>query len=139
MSRLCALLAVLALAVATGCGDDDGGGGGYGGGGDSEEKKPSQAQQPPPAQQERKKAPAGDEVEIADFKFQPAEIRVKRGGKLTWSNTDAAAHTATAEDGSFDTGTIEQKGSKSVTLERAGTIAYICDFHPYMTGKVVVE
>jgi LPXTG-motif cell wall-anchored protein len=48
-------------------------------------------------------------------------------------------HTATAEDGSFDTGTLRKGESGSATFTQAGTINYICSPHPYMKGKVVVQ
>ena len=43
------------------------------------------------------------------------------------------------DDGSFDTGSIANGASDSVTFDTAGTFAYICSIHPQMTGSVVVE
>ncbi|HET7472644.1 MAG TPA: hypothetical protein VFJ71_05935, partial [Candidatus Limnocylindrales bacterium] len=48
-------------------------------------------------------------------------------------------HTATANDGSFDTGTITSSTAKSVTFSTAGTFAYHCKIHPAMAATVVVE
>ncbi|MBA2506928.1 MAG: cupredoxin domain-containing protein [Thermoleophilaceae bacterium] len=84
-------------------------------------------------------AKSGDEVDIKDFKFVPDMIKVKKGTKLTFTNSDSAGHTATADDDSFDTEALDQGDKKTVTITKAGEIPYICDFHPYMKGTVVVE
>jgi hypothetical protein len=60
------------------------------------------------------------------------------GDTITWSNQDIAPHTATASDGSFDTGTINPGKSGSHTFTKAGTFAYICSIHPSMKGTVTV-
>ena len=69
----------------------------------------------------------------------PAKITVPAGTKLVFANDDTAAHTATANDRSFDTGSIRKGKAATVTLGKAGEFAYICDFHPFMKGTVVVE
>ena len=84
------------------------------------------------------KAAAATGVTIKDFKFSPASITVHVGDTITWTNQDIAPHTATASDGSFDTGTINKGKSGSATFSKAGTIPYICSIHPNMKGTVVV-
>ncbi len=76
-------------------------------------------------------------VGIADFTFNPATVNVPVGGSVTWTNNDAQQHTATAA-GNFDAGAIQPGSSATVAFETAGTFAYICSFHPFMTGTVVV-
>jgi plastocyanin len=88
-------------------------------------------------------APSGEaaraeKVEIVDFTYDPDPVTVQVGGKVTWLNQDSAPHTATAEDGSFDTGTLEEGKLKSETFKQAGTYAYICEIHPDMHGTVEV-
>jgi plastocyanin len=78
-------------------------------------------------------------VDIAGFAFSPQSITVAVGDTITWSNSDAQNHTATADDGSFDTGTVSSGSPKSVTFSTAGTFAYHCRIHPAMTATVVVE
>ena len=80
---------------------------------------------------------AGTAVDIKQFKFGPAEIRVPVGGTVTWTNSDNQRHTATAS-GTFDTGGIDPGASATHTFDTAGTFAYICSFHPFMKGTVVV-
>jgi amicyanin len=82
-------------------------------------------------------------VTIKSFKFMAPSVTVKKGGKVTWTNQDSAPHTATASDAAqkskFDTGTLKNGQSKSITFSSAGTYKYLCQFHPFMTGSVVVE
>jgi len=77
-------------------------------------------------------------VDIADFKFKPVTVTVKAGGKVSWVNRDSAEHTATAAGG-FDTGAIVKGAMKTETFAKPGTYAYICAFHPFMKGTVVVR
>jgi LPXTG-motif cell wall-anchored protein len=84
-------------------------------------------------------AAASGSVTIADFNFAPATITVNQGDTVTWVNNGPTAHTATASDGSFDTGLLQKGQSGSHTFDQAGTFAYICTPHPFMKGTVVVE
>jgi plastocyanin len=85
--------------------------------------------------------PAGsDRVEIGDFAFSPTHLEVEVGSEVTWTNADPTAHTVTARDGSFDSGTVEAGAGFETTFERLGTFAYFCQIHPTMRGSVhVVE
>src|SRR5688572_6919406 len=82
---------------------------------------------------------ADSAVTIAGFAFDPATVTIQVGDSVTWTNEDSAPHTATAGDGSFDTGQLAQGDSEAVTFDTAGTFAYVCSIHPQMTGSVVVE
>jgi len=82
---------------------------------------------------------ADSAVTIAGFAFDPATVTIQVGDSVTWTNEDSAPHTATAGDGSFDTGQLATGDSETVTFDTAGTFAYICSIHPQMTGSVVVE
>jgi plastocyanin len=77
-------------------------------------------------------------VAIADFAFVPAELSIAAGTTVTWTNRDSVPHTATAGDGSFDTGTIDGGASAGATFATPGTFTYACAFHPNMTGTIVV-
>lgn len=78
-------------------------------------------------------------VEIAGFKFKPANFTVKAGTKVTFTNRDSAAHTATSKKGGvFDTGKLAKGQSETVTLSKPGDFKYYCQFHAYMTGDVKV-
>lgn len=77
-------------------------------------------------------------VTIADFQFTPGTITIHVGDTVTWVNNGPSAHTATANDGSFNTGVLQKGHSGSHTFTKAGTFAYICSIHPFMHGTVVV-
>jgi plastocyanin len=88
-------------------------------------------------------APSGEaqrseKVEIVEFTYQPDPVTVQAGGKVIWQNEDTAPHTATADDGSFDTGTLERGKLKAETFKQAGTFTYFCEIHPTMHGTVEV-
>ena len=80
-----------------------------------------------------------DRVAIADFAFDPETVTVDAGTKLTWTNDDQAPHTATADDGSFDTGTLKLDDTGAVAIDQPGTYTYYCRFHPFMKGTVEVR
>jgi len=77
-------------------------------------------------------------VDITDFKYVPEKVTVKAGSRVTWVNNDTAPHTATA-DGAFETGDLEKGDSKAVTVSKPGSYSYVCKFHVFMKGTVVVK
>jgi LPXTG-motif cell wall-anchored protein len=83
-------------------------------------------------------AAASTAVTISDFKFSPSGVTVNVGDTVTWSNNGPTAHSATANDGSFDTGIMSKGGSGSHTFSQAGTFSYICTPHPFMKGTITV-
>ncbi|HET9197542.1 MAG TPA: cupredoxin domain-containing protein, partial [Solirubrobacterales bacterium] len=83
-------------------------------------------------------AAKSEKVDIVEFTYQPDPVVVQAGGKVIWQNQDAAPHTATADDGSFDTGTIEKGKIGSESFKEAGTFTYFCEIHPTMHGTVEV-
>jgi plastocyanin len=123
------LICLICLTVA-GCGSSGGGGG------SSAQSSTSAATPSPSAAGPALKSAT---VDIKSFKFKPAVIAVRKGGRITWTNSDSTAHTATADARSFDTQTIAPAKSKTVSFTRAGSFAYHCDFHPFMKAMVVVR
>ncbi|MEQ1872605.1 MAG: plastocyanin/azurin family copper-binding protein [Ilumatobacteraceae bacterium] len=114
MNRSLALLILVPLAAACGSDGDDAADG-------TTAAKPSDAV----------------EISIADFKFVDAAVSVTAGGSVTWTNTDDQPHTATSS-GNFDAGAMDPSQSSTVEFPTAGTFTYVCSFHPFMTGTVVV-
>ena len=78
-------------------------------------------------------------VEISSFSFQPATITVDAGTTVTWVNKDSVPHSATSDNGAFDTGTFANGESRSFTFTTPGTYAYHCVIHPSMHGTVQVR
>ena len=82
---------------------------------------------------------ASNDVDISGFAFNPSGLTVAVGDKVTWTNSDSASHTATADDATFDSGNLANGGSYSHTFTTVGTIAYHCDLHTSMTATITVE
>jgi len=99
----------------------------------SEEAGPAESEPAPSGE-----AAKSEKVDIVEFTYQPDPVVVQVGGKVIWQNQDAAPHTATADDGSFDTGTIDKGKTGSETFKEAGTFTYFCEIHPTMHGTVEV-
>lgn len=83
-------------------------------------------------------AAGGAAVAIAGFAFAPAALTVGTEVTVTWTNNDAAAHTVTADDGSFDSTTIAPGATFTHSFGREGTYSYHCAIHSSMTGTITV-
>ena len=77
-------------------------------------------------------------VDIRDHAFNPAQLNVAPGTTVTFVNNDAEPHTATADNGLFDTGVLQPGSSFEVLLDGSGTVTYHCELHPHMQGSIVV-
>ncbi|HEX8068119.1 MAG TPA: plastocyanin/azurin family copper-binding protein [Thermoleophilaceae bacterium] len=80
-------------------------------------------------------------VDIAGFRFVPEEVRVRVGSRVTWTNRDKAAHTATVDEGqplTFDTGRLDQGRAQVETFVRPGSYTYFCTYHRFMTATIEV-
>ena len=78
------------------------------------------------------------EVEIKGFAFVPARLQVAPGDKVTWINSDVVPHTATASDESWDSGSLEQGQSRTLTVSDAMRGSYFCRHHPSMVAELVI-
>ena len=83
---------------------------------------------------------SGDAVSIVDFDFAQGARWSAVGTTVTWTNDDSSTHTATGDDGEFDTASLPPGDSGEFTFEEAGTFTYHCDIHPTtMKAEIVVE
>ncbi len=71
------------------------------------------------------------------FTFSPQTLNITAGTIIIWNNTISAPHTVTGS--SFGSGTITPGGSFRFKFTQAGTFAYHCMFHPYMTASIKVS
>ncbi|MER7673431.1 cupredoxin domain-containing protein [Kitasatospora sp. NPDC096128] len=79
------------------------------------------------------------QVTIKNFAFSPATLTVGPGQQVTVLNQDSVAHTLTASDKSFDTGTIQPGASATFTTpQQTGEHPYTCTIHPFMHGTLTV-
>jgi plastocyanin len=98
---------------------------------------PSQTASEPVPVPARAPQPITYKTTISGFAFE-REIRVSVGSTVTWTNLDAAGHTATSDTGDFDSGLLGSGQSFSFTFTKEGTYKYHCGPHPFMVGTVVV-
>ena len=77
-------------------------------------------------------------ISIKSYAYTPVTLTVAVGTRVTFTNHDATAHTATATSPALDTGSIAAGKSATVTLSHPGTYHYICQFHPFMHGTLIV-
>lgn len=82
---------------------------------------------------------ADHDIDISGFAYDPDTLTVQVGDTVTWTNQDSAAHTVTADNADFDSGSLAQGETWSFTFDSAGTWDYHCTFHPMMTAVIIVE
>lgn len=81
-------------------------------------------------------------VLIRDFAFFPDTLRVRAGTTVTWVNCEGATvdpHTATADAGTWDSGSLASGATYSRRFEAAGANPYFCRPHPFMRGTILVQ
>ena len=81
---------------------------------------------------------AAADVTVANMSFGPSRVTVRVGETVTWTFQDSMAHTATSDNGFFNTGLASGGATRSVRFRSAGTFPYHCMPHPHMTGRVRV-
>jgi plastocyanin len=79
------------------------------------------------------------EVAIRSYAYYPETFTISKGTKVTFTNLDNTAHTATADNASFDTGTIEPGKTATLTLDKPGVYTFHCAFHAFMVGRITVR
>ena len=102
-------------------------------GGDDDEPAAEPAEQPAAE-------PAAAEaatITIADFAFAGV-TEVTVGTTVVVTNEEGTTHTWTALDSTFDSGALAQGDVFEFTFTEPGEFAYQCNFHPSMTGTIVV-
>jgi plastocyanin/peptidoglycan hydrolase-like protein with peptidoglycan-binding domain len=82
-------------------------------------------------------------VSVVDNSFSPRDITVQQGDVVVWTNNGGMVHTVTADDGSFDSGSLLSGQSFSVTFTGVGSVQYYCRPHggpggAGMSGSVTV-
>ena len=83
--------------------------------------------------------PGSTIVVIQNFVFEPAEVRVRAGGRVTWINCDTDPHTSTANGGGWASPLLPPGERFTQTFPTVGELPYYCEPHPFMTGRVIVE
>jgi plastocyanin len=88
---------------------------------------------------DKKDAAKENKVEIADVKYKPAKLKIKKGEKVVWTNADDRDHTVVSHDKAktLDSGKIGVGQTWEFTFDKPGTYEYGCEYHPRM--KAVIE
>jgi plastocyanin len=77
-------------------------------------------------------------ITISQFAFNA--VTVAPGATVTVDNLDGVEHTATATDGSFDSGVIATGGAVALVAPATpGVYSFVCAIHPSMTGQLTVQ
>jgi plastocyanin len=78
-------------------------------------------------------------VSIGDFFFSPAAVTINVNDQVKWTWIGSAGHTTTSNTGLWDSG-VKGNGSTFVsTFTTAGSFAYHCTVHPFMTAAITVQ
>ena len=88
---------------------------------------------------QRTMAAGSVKVSIANFAFEPAQITVAVGQRVTWSNDDGAPHGVRFANGMAGQELMLPGETFAQTFAQPGAYEYACSVHPYMTGRVVVS
>lgn len=76
---------------------------------------------------------------VDEHSFSPNPSSVMVGQTVAWYNADSIVHTATANNGAFNTGNIAPGATSApITMTAAGGFDYRCAIHPNMRGTLNV-
>lgn len=78
-------------------------------------------------------------INIEEFAFDPQMLEVTVGDTVVWHNHDLAPHTASSEDGVWDSEALTHDASFARTFSEPGQFGYFCAFHPHMNGMLIVR
>ncbi|MTI88578.1 MAG: copper-binding protein [Balneolaceae bacterium] len=77
-------------------------------------------------------------IEIENLSFKDSVLTVQEGDTIVWVNKDFVPHTATADDDSWDSESLNENKSWYLIAEKGKTDSYYCRFHPNMVAKFTV-
>jgi plastocyanin len=81
-------------------------------------------------------------VRIEGMRFIPKLLEVKAGETVHWINESGSSHNVIANDGSFKSEMLDDKGDKfEYTFKKEGEIHYYCQPHQMMgmKGTIIVK
>src|SRR6476660_7024422 len=81
----------------------------------------------------------GVAIKMQNIAFDPKDVTVKVGQKITWTNDDSVDHNVTSQSGeSIKSDNLGKGATFSFTPTKAGKISYVCTIHPGMTATLTV-
>lgn len=78
------------------------------------------------------------QVVIQGFTFEPSEIVIHVGTKVTWVSLDIARHNVSGKNGEFNSGLLLYGDTYSFTFDKTGEYPYINKNFRDAKGKVIV-
>lgn len=83
-------------------------------------------------------------ISMTPSSFSPSIATISSGTRVTWTNTDSISHTVTADNASYNSGTLAPGQTYSLTFTTKGEYTYYCAFHGApggtgMSGKIIVQ
>jgi plastocyanin len=70
--------------------------------------------------------------------FNPDEIIINKGEKITWINEDKTPHTVTSKDKLLFDSLLKQNEDFTYQFDKVGTFEVGCTLHPWMHGTINV-
>lgn len=86
-------------------------------------------------------AAATGNVDVDDYGYAPAQVRIDQGDRVRWTNQGSQVHTVTSDDaaeGDFDSGRLGSGDEYTHTFNDPGTYSYHCEIHSSMNAVVQV-
>jgi plastocyanin len=79
-------------------------------------------------------------VTIDNFSFNPAQLTVPAGTRVTWTNRDDIPHTVVdaGDPRAFRSPALDTDDTFAFEFATPGTRHYFCSLHPHMRGTIVV-
>ena len=127
--RTRSIVTLLACVAIAGCGSSSS---------DSSSKSTSTAAPAASSSSSSSAGAGGVTIKAAGFAFAPKSVTVKKGEKVTWTNSDPAPHNITSSDGTIKSKDFTNGQSFTYTATKAGTFNYTCTIHPQMKATLIV-
>jgi len=80
-----------------------------------------------------------DQSKDGDDVYNPNNITITTGDKVTWINKDFGIHAVTENQGLFGSEDLRPDQTFEYEFEDIGTYEYHCKLHPDMVGKIIVN
>ena len=78
------------------------------------------------------------EVEIEDFVYLPSRMHINPGDGIEWRNRDFVLHSATSDNGIWDSGLLARDQRYTYLFNAEGIYPYHCSAHPSMVDTITV-
>lgn len=97
-----------------------------------------EAKAEPAAPKPKAKAGATVQATITGIAFLEIKQPVTVGDTIEWINKDVVPHTATARNKDWRV-VIPASDKATLIVTKPGTVEFYCEYHPNMTGRLVVR